>query len=221
MLRKLFLLKWCHAGKYILFLQSERMGNSSCLKRLFYRWKQLGPQLNLFSVRLEQGWMSDGMTRFLRVPVQESPSVSAVPPLSPACSTCDCVYVEYSQKTEGRNSWAKGQVKTAKVLLWQKKLKCTVLFLLETEPRTKKALNERLKLAGRADTFFNIVVNPCMYWKMLIGKEKSEKQAFSSSIISRKIRIMRGAALRVESKHEETRQSNANMCKALQKQRGR
>lgn len=60
-----------------------------------------------------------------------------------------------------------------------------------------------------------------MYWKMLIGKEKSEKQAFSSSIISRKIRIMRGAALRVESKHEETRQSNANMCKALQKQRGR
>lgn len=129
--------------------------------------------------------------------------------------------VGYSQKTEGRNSWAKGQVKTAKVLLWQKKLKCMVLFLLETEPRTKKALNERLKLAGRADTFFNIVVNPCMYWKMLIGKEKSEKQAFSSSIISRKIRIMRGAALRVESKHEETRQSNANMCKALQKQRGR
>lgn len=40
------------------------------------------------------------------------------------------------------------------------------------------------------------------------------------SIISHRIRIMRGAAVRMESKQEETSQRNANMCKALQKQHG-
>lgn len=56
---------------------------------------------------------------------------------------------------------------------------------------------------------------------MLLEKEKTrENQAFSSSIISHRIRIMREAAVRMDSKHEETSQSNANMCKALQKQHG-
>lgn len=56
---------------------------------------------------------------------------------------------------------------------------------------------------------------------MLIEKEKNRgNQAFSSSIISHRIRIMREAAVRMESKHEETSKSNANMCKALQNQHG-
>lgn len=47
---------------------------------------------------------------------------------------------------------------------------------------------------------------------MLIEKEKNrENQAFSSSIISHRIRIMREAAVRMESKHEETSKSNANV----------
>lgn len=139
----------------------ETTGNS-CLEILLNRWNQLRPQLNLFYIRLEQSWTSSNDKTILGI----SPRIT----LYLCCSSaflclqhlCLCVCGLF---TEGRKVWTYGKVNTAKVLLWQKKLTASVLSLFETEPRTREAIKERLKLGGRGDTFLNMHVLKNAYRK--------------------------------------------------------
>lgn len=122
----------------------ETMGKSR-LKRLLNRWKWLRPQLILLYIRLEQSWRSSNDDYFGCQ--SKSNPVSLLHLLFPLLVAPVIVCVGLF--TEGRKIWTYGKVNTAKVLLWQTKLTVSVLSLLETEPRTREAIKERLKLGGR------------------------------------------------------------------------